>query len=84
VEADRAPLVVIRYLDHVLFRNTDVSCIRPQLRETVGWLARETPEAVLILWDRSLEKLPHERAEDSASGLVILRDEIVEMRRLEI
>jgi hypothetical protein len=81
VEAEGLPLVLVRYRDHILFRNLDPSEMRPQLRETVGWLAKETPEAVLILWDRGL---PHGRVEDRASGLVILRGEIVELRRLEI
>jgi hypothetical protein len=84
VEAEGLPLVLVRYRDHILFRNLDPSEMRPQLRETVGWLAKETPEAVLILWDRGLEGLPHGRVEDRASGLVILRGEIVELRRLEI
>jgi hypothetical protein len=83
VEADRLPLVLVRYRDHILFRNLDPSGLKPQLRETVGWLARESEEAVLILWDRGLEGLPHGRSEDRASGLVILRGDIVELRRLE-
>jgi hypothetical protein len=83
VEADRLPLVLIRYRDHILFRNLDPSGLKPQLRETVGWLAKETPEAVLILWDRGLERLPHGRAENQASGLIILKGDIVELRGVE-
>jgi hypothetical protein len=61
VEAEGLPLVLVRYRDHILFRNLDPSDLKPQLRETVGWLARESEEAVLILWDRGLEGLPHGR-----------------------
>lgn len=77
------PLVRVRYRDHLLFRNIDPEKTKPILRETVGWLWRESPEAVLILWDRSVSPLPQGRIEPKASGLVILRSEIVSLRRLE-
>jgi hypothetical protein len=83
MEAEGLPLVLVRYRDHILFRNLDPLGLKPQLRETVGWLARESEEAVLILWDRGLEGLPHGRSEDRASGLVILRGDIIELRRLK-
>jgi len=76
-------LVLVRYHDHVLFRNVNPDGLKPALRETVGWLVKEDPDAVLILWDRSVERLPHERSEAVTSGLVILRADIVEMRRLK-
>jgi len=57
--------------------------VRPCLRETVGWLVRESPEAVLILWDRCAEPHPQMREEPNASGLVLLRSDIVSIRRLE-
>lgn len=77
------PLVRVRYLDHLLFRNLDPEGLRPVLRETVGWLVRDDPEAILIIWDRATEKAPQWRLEDPASGLVILRGDVVEMERIE-
>jgi hypothetical protein len=76
-------LVLVRYLDHVLFRDVNPDGLRPALRETVGWLVHEDPEAVLILWERGVTPLPHERDEAASSGLVILRGDVVEIRRLK-
>mgnify|MGYP005844832473 CR=1 FL=1 len=77
-------LVYVRYLDHVLFRNSDASLFKPALRETVGWLHRETADAVWLLWERSVKLLPHERSPAEESGLVLLKSDIVEMRRLPL
>ena len=35
-------MIVIRYLDHVLFRGVDHREQRPIVRETVGWLVRQS------------------------------------------
>ena len=77
-------LVYVRYLDHVLFRNSDASMFMPALRETVGWLHCETADAVWLLWERSVKPLPHERCPAEESGLVLLKSDIVEMRRLPL
>jgi hypothetical protein len=74
-------LVYIRYRDHVLFRNADLSLYKPAVRETIGWLKKESDEAIWILWDRSVTPLPHERT-GTESGLVILKSDIIEMRKL--
>lgn len=77
-------LVYVQYLDHVLFRNSDAGLFMPALRETVGWLHRETADAVWLLWERSVKPLPHERSPAEESGLVLLKSDIVEMRRLPL
>ncbi|MCW4047895.1 MAG: hypothetical protein NWE99_10135 [Candidatus Bathyarchaeota archaeon] len=76
--------VYVLYLDHVLFRNADAGLFKPVLRETVGWLHRETADAIWVLWERSVKPLPHERSPATDSGLVLLRSDIVEMRRLPL
>lgn len=77
-------LVYVRYLDHVLFRNSDASMFMPALRETVGWLHCETADAVWLLWERSVEPLPHERCPAEESGLVLLKSDIVQIQRLPL
>ena len=77
-------LVYVRYLDHVLFRNADAGLFKPALRETVGWLHRETADALWILWERSVEPLPHERCPAEESGLVLLKSDIVQIQRLPL
>jgi hypothetical protein len=76
-------IVYVRYRDHVLFRNAEAGLYRPAVREAVGWLIKENEEAVWILWDRSVVRLPHERIHAGESGIVILKSDILEMRRLE-
>jgi len=65
-----------------LFRNADPSLYKPAIRECVGWLTKESPEAVWVLWDRSVKPLPHERTRVEECGLVILKSEILEMKKL--
>jgi len=80
---ESSPLVLVRYRDHLLFRDLNARDVEPVVRETVGWLIGETPEALFILWDRSVEPLPRGRMEPKASGLVLLRGDVISIRRLE-
>jgi hypothetical protein len=77
-------IVYVRYLDHVLFRNTDPCLLKPALRETIGWLHKENRKAIWLLWDRSVKPLPHERTPAKEAGLVLLKSDIVEMRKLPL
>lgn len=75
------PVIYVRYLDHLLFKNCNHSLLNPAQRETVGFLAKQTNEAVYVLWDRAVEKLQDEKA-CSESGLIILRTYIKEIRKI--
>jgi len=75
-------IVYVRYLDHVLFRNADHSLYKPAIRECVGWILKESGDAVWILWDRSVCRLLYERTLPIESGLVIVKSDILEMRKL--
>jgi len=75
-------LVYVRYRDHVLFRNANRNLHGPAIRETVGWLIKENADAVWILWDRGVEPLHHEKVPASESGLVILKSDVLEMRKI--
>jgi len=76
-------VVYVRYLDHVLFRNTNSASLKPAVRETVGWLIKESTDAVWLLWDRSMRKLPHEESQPYESGLIILKSDILELKELK-
>jgi hypothetical protein len=76
-------VVYIRYMDHVLFRNSDPNLFQTTVRESVGWLMKEDEHAVWILWDKSICRLPHEKVEPVESGIIILKAEILELKRLE-
>ena len=78
---EKPSLVYVRYVDHVLFRKADPSLLKPCVREVVGWLVRESDEAVCLSLDRAVEPLPFEKPAES--GFVILKSDILEMRRIE-
>jgi len=72
-------LAYIRYLDHLLYRNINHNRVEPVSRELVGWVAKENSDAVWIVFDRSIGN----EACQAESGLVVLKSDILEMRRLD-
>jgi len=75
-------LVYIRYNDHILFKDVDPRLYRPWSRETVGWLDYEDEESVRIVWERFAMPDPPNEAKPRATGLVIMKSAILEMRRI--
>jgi len=73
-------LVFLRYLDHVLFKDVDPSLYRPWTRETVGWLDYEDSDCVRIVWERFAMPDPPNESKPRATGLVILKKAIIELR----
>jgi len=51
-------------------------------RETVGWLTQENKELICIQHDRTIESL--QQATGTASGLVLLKSCILEIRALPL
>jgi hypothetical protein len=74
-------LIYVRYLDHMLFKNSNHSLLGPRVRETVGFLTKQTNDAIWVLWDRSVKSSPDEKA-SSEAGLIILRSDIKEIRKI--
>jgi hypothetical protein len=74
--------VYIRYLDHVLYRNTPEAVENAAERETIGWLTQENKELLCIQHDRTIENL--QNASGTASGLVLLKSCILEIRALPL
>ena len=73
-------LVLVRYLDHVLFKDVDPSLYRPWTRETVGWLDYEDSDHVRIVWERFAMPDPPNESKPRATGLVLLKKAIIELR----
>jgi hypothetical protein len=71
-------LVYIRYLDHVLYKNTPKPIEEATERETIGWLTKDEKGIICIENDRTLNKLPY--SSGSGSGLVLLKSCILEIR----
>ena len=74
-------LVLVRYLDHLAFRWAKPDGYGPCIRETVGWVLEDNDRYLKLLWDKG--ELPEERP-DLASGLVILKQDILEVKILEL
>jgi hypothetical protein len=74
--------VYIRYRDHVLYRNTPEAVEDAAERETIGWLTQETGKLLCIQHDRTIECLQY--SSGTASGLVLLKNCILEIRALPL
>ena len=69
------------YWDHLEFKNSSHQFYSDgNLREAVGWLILETDKDIVILYDRSVERLPNEHLE---SGLILIKSDIIEMREVK-
>jgi hypothetical protein len=75
-------LLYVRYLDHVLFRDSNADSYRPWTRETVGWLDYEDEECVRLVWERFAMAEPPNESKPRATGLVILRKAVLEERKV--
>lgn len=75
-------LAYVRYRDHVLYHRGDPLSLKPQVRETVGWLVYEAPDYITVAWDRDADPPTLKGGDPKASGLVLLRGDILELRRL--
>lgn len=73
--------VYVRYVDHVVFHRADPESLAPQVRECVGWLLHQSEDFVTISWDRYGGASTLD-GDSRASGVVIMRNSILEMRTL--
>jgi hypothetical protein len=76
-------LIFVRYLDHVIFNRASALVMKPQIRETVGWLVYECDYYITLTWDRDAEPPTLIGGDSKASGLVLLKTDIQELKRLE-
>jgi len=72
----------VRYRDHVLFRNADPEKQTPITQEVVGWLEAENEEYIRLIMARYPEPSPGKDPVVKATGFVILKKTILEMRRI--
>ncbi len=75
-------LVHIRYKDHVLYHRMDPLILEPQVRECVGWLLRDERDFIVVAWDREAGPVSLNKGDAGASGLVILRSDILGLKSL--
>ena len=76
-------LVYVRYLDHVLFSRCSPLALKPQIREAVGWLNYECEDYIILSWDKDAEPPTLKGGDPKASGLVLIKSDITELKKLE-
>ena len=77
-----AELAYVKYRDHVLFKDADPDAYKPFVREAVGWLDHEGKDYVRLIWERFAEPAAREESRQRATGLVIFKSAIMELKRL--
>ncbi len=78
------PLIYVRYRDHVLYSRSIAEIMQPQVREAVGWLVYECDHYIILSWDRDAQPPTLTGGDAKASGLVLLKSDIIALERLEI
>ena len=76
-------LIFVRYLDHVLYNRTSALAMRPQMREAVGWLVYECETYIILSWDRDADPPTLRGGDPKASGLVLLKSDILKLSRID-
>ena len=82
IDFSKKSIVYVRYKDHVLYNRVDPSLTKPQTREAIGWLVYECPSYLTLSWDREADPPTLKGGDPKASGLVLLKTDIVELKRL--
>jgi hypothetical protein len=75
-------LIFVRYLDHVQYNRSSALFMKPQIREAVGWLIYDCEQYLILAWDRDAEPPILKGGDPKASGLVLLKTDILELRKL--
>jgi hypothetical protein len=77
-------LVYIRYNDHAHFHQSSAMIMAPIVREAVGWLVYECDQYITLVFDRDARPPTLKGTVDpKASGLVLLRSDLVEFKKLD-
>ena len=81
---DELQLIHVRYVDHVLYHRAQALAMQPQVREAVGWLVYECNQYVTLSWDRDAGPPTLHGGDPKASGLVLLKSDIIALKRLKV
>jgi len=76
-------LIFVKYVDHVIFNRNLAFSMKPQVREAIGWIVYECSEYVTICNDRDAGPPTLKGGDAKASGLVLLKSDILELKKLE-
>lgn len=77
-------IVLVRYHDHVMYNRTPAITMKPQTREAIGWLIYECDWYIIVVWDKDAEPPTLHNGDPKASGLVLLKNDILELKKLPV
>jgi hypothetical protein len=77
-------LIYVRYLDHVHYHREIAFAMKPQVREAIGWPIYDGPEYLTLCWDRDADPPTLRGGDPKASGLVLLKTDILDIDKLEV
>jgi len=77
-------LIYVRYLDHVFYNRSPAIAMKPQIREAIGWLVYECDQYVTLSWDRDAEPPTLHGGDPKASGMVLLKSDIITLEKLNL
>ncbi len=77
-------LILVRYRDHVLYNRSSALAMQPQIREAVGWLVYDCELYVILSWDRDAGPPTLHGGDPKASGLVLLKSDIIALEILKV
>lgn len=75
-------IIVVRYYDHVLFKDTLSSQIEPLVREAIGWLDFQNEECIRLVWERYAEPAINEDSRIRTTGLALRKSDVIDVRRI--
>jgi hypothetical protein len=77
-------LIFVRYRDHVLYNRASPQAMQPQIREAIGWQVYDCELYIILSWDRDAQPPTLKSGDPKASGLVLLKSDILELQRLKV
>jgi len=77
-------LIYVRYLDHVFYNRSLAATMKPQTREAIGWLIYDCDLYITLTWDHDADPPTLQGGDPKASGLVLLKSNILDLKRLEL
>ena len=77
-------LIFVRYRDHVLYNRSSALAMQPQTREAVGWLVYDCDLYIILTWDRDAQPPTLHGGDPKASGLVLLKSDVLGLQKLKI
>jgi hypothetical protein len=77
-------VIFVRYLDHVLYHRASALVMKPQVRKAIGWLIYECEQYIILAWDSDDEPPTLHGGDSKASGLVLLKSDILELKKVPL